>query len=153
MNIEKLEQLASTIEKGYHTFDGEHVAFSMSSVYHDFDADKDVLFYSRDEMFASRNDIPDEIKATVKHSACLIGFTMILWGNKDLLLELEKADNGAEAVQNLEIEASSILNIDSQDAHELFYGALGRETTGEQVSRVIRKYIITGEIDWWLVQR
>lgn len=124
MNVERLEKLAETIKPGFHKFDDNLcVKFDMS------------CFFS--SVGIRRHD-------GCTHDACLIGFTILLFGDRSLLLQ---PPAGYETL-NWDAEATNLLDLPDDHSHELFYGSLSNKTSGEDVSRVIRKFLITGHVDW-----
>lgn len=132
MNVQRLEQLAETVEKGYHIFDGNlNVMFNMAT-------------------FFKQGSQPSD-----KHYAdsCLIGFTILLFGGDKSLLHkaidrsLDEKEQEINSL-NLDAEARNLLDISEADSHELFYGSLSNQTQGFQAAAVIRKYLKTGKVVW-----
>lgn len=141
MNVERLEQLAATIEKGYHTFDGMKVNLNMGWFF--------TRVSDRSEKWPFRQTdgtLPDAV-------ACLIGFTILLFGeNKEMLYSVgDRSLNPDEReinALNLDAEARNLLGLSESDSHELFYGSLSDKIPPEEVAKVIRKYLRTGKVVW-----
>lgn len=156
MNIEKLTSLADVIEKGYIVKEDKLFAFTMSSVFHKFSSQA-LDYYGRKSVLSNRTDLPDNVKSEADYCGCLMGFTVLLWGDKAFLKSLEDVVVSYPAhgnlVENIEIEASSILGLEPIIAHEFFYGEISRYVSGPQAASVIRKLMAVGEVDWWQVQK
>lgn len=156
MNVEKLTALADVIEKGYLTAGDKTVAFTMSTVFYDFTWQKSD-YYKRENVFSMREDIPDEVKASAGYCGCIMGITILMWGNSDFLENLVSAEETGSShlpiVCNIDIEARHILGLESDVAHDLFYGMVSRNVTGPQTASVIRKLLATGTVDWWQVRQ
>lgn len=141
MNVERLELLAATVEKGYHVFDGKKVGFNMATFY-----------TTKPSPYVIRSN-PEGFDAV----ACLIGFTILLFGGDKSLLENSDDRGLTESEQdqnsiNLDVEAWNLLDINEADSHELFYGCLSRTIDGKTAAKVIRKFLKTGKVDWSSVQ-
>lgn len=127
MNKERVLAVADLIEKGHHKFNGIHAKFEMSDWI--------------EPMFEDKTD-PDPFKCNT--SACIAGFTC-------LLFDYENASN--EVVQygrprkhyNVEFKAAELLDLDSPDSSNLFFGGKARADTA---AKVLRDFAETGIVDW-----
>lgn len=146
MNVERLETLAKTIQKGYHVFDGKKVAFSMGTHLQELKHGS----HSVDPATPNRPDLPRPMSYDMV--ACMIGFAALLYVAPADLVKFRTGWGGYN-LDNLEVEACNILGLDGDVGYNLFYGVVDSNVTGEEAARVIRKLLISGEVDWMMIER
>lgn len=142
MQVEKLKELADTVRKGYHKFGSWNMALNMQTVFKNNETGH--LRY-----LPVRSDLgPDLSKYNC--SGCLVGFTLFLNNKQGMALIYHDEDF---SVENCTVEASHILGLDHATADLLFFGSVSPSVTGEDAYRVLRAFLITGKVDWFLIHR
>jgi hypothetical protein len=138
MDVQRLKTLANVVEQGVVEFPemGLNVAFNM-----------EVTFSAQTGWYVpiTRIDIPDWKK--VNACCCLLGFTMILYSplKHDFLRGNMELSTFHEGMQELQLDRKTGL--------ALFYGTLDRWITGEGAARVVRKLILTEQVDWSIARQ
>lgn len=145
MNIAKLEKLADTVRPGIWRIEAPDrlIAFNMGTCYQHVSHRQ----YANNPLVPVRDDVPNPREVNL--CACLIGYTMELWGDQEMMRTTRKQD--PEWVLNWQIEATNILGLDDETAWKLFFDTTSPSRSGEDAYRVIRKLLLTGEVDWGMV--
>lgn len=145
MNVELLENLEKSIRPGHHRFGDWNVALNMMTV-----IALSKPFNVRDpyEVIPDRLELGDPRQYDA--ACCMIGFTLFLTGKEQMLLSQPDADFTTD---NAFIEAKHLLDVDQGIAHDLFFGCMSRQVTGDDAARIIRNLRITGKVDWMLRHR
>jgi len=138
MNVERLKLLADTIEKGVVEFPdlGHVVAFNMAMIF--ISTDKIRVF--------DRSDILEPEKVTA--CGCNMGFTILLFSDDKLKRAVAEFSLVSDEQFDFYTEAKLLLDLDAEQAVSLFYGRMSPTITGERVANVIRRLILTEQVDW-----
>ena len=141
MDIDKLKQLADTVERGVVEFPelSRVVVLDMSVEYCNLEQDGSYKL-------PVRSDIPEPSKVTA--CACGIGFTIALFSPLKSNLYNKTFTQRAD----LFTEATLILDLTREQAIMLFLHRMSRFITGEQFARVIRNLLLTGKVDWMIIE-
>jgi hypothetical protein len=152
MNKERLLALADVIQKGHHKFNGIDAAFLMSDwmapamTLAKKDANQkadDDFDYLEFVTIPDRSDLKDLAVENCNTAACMAGFACLIFDYQNS----SKAMND-DNVYNVKNEARYILELDYDQANELFATNTARSITGPMAAKVIRYFVETGEVDW-----
>lgn len=138
MNIDKLKELADTVERGVVVFPklGMVVAFDMSVEFCNIMSVVSV---------PHRTDVPDPFKVTA--CGCGIGFAIALFSP----LKARLKDRDFLTQTDLYTEACLILDLTREQSKELFFGRMSKHITGADYARVIRNFLLTEKVDWMIL--
>lgn len=79
-------------------------------------------------------------------TACVAGHAIILAG-------LAGSPEAIEDLPRFSTTAQEWLELDDEDANELFYGGIGVLATAPMAARVVRRLAQTGEVDWSVARK
>jgi hypothetical protein len=138
MDVDKLKHLADTVERGVVEFPELEriVALDMSV---------DFVSIMSVNSVPDRSDIPNPFK--VNACGCGIGFTILLFSP----LKVQMTDRMYLRNADLFTEAALILDLTREQATALFLGRLSRYITGAEFARVIRNFLLTGNVNWMII--
>lgn len=143
MNVERLSTLASVAREECHEFGSIRLGLSMNTVFSIAKPEN----WSFNMMTGGRFK---EMDPKPTHFGCLVAYTLFLNDKKEMLLCYHSDDF---RVENCVAEAQNILGLDNEKSNALFFGNNSPRINGEDAYRVIRKFLITGDVDWFLLQR
>lgn len=137
MNIERLEKLADTVRSGIWVRpNGEVIAFKMTAFYDPHPSE--VPF---------RSDIPD--RDIISACCCLVGFTILLFAEQRFIDETKPGETYGI---NWDIEAQQLLDLTPEQGNDLFYQCMSDQLTGNDAYRVVRKLLLTEQVDWDMIR-
>lgn len=137
MNIERLEKLADIVRSGIWVQpNGEVVAFCMTAFYD-----------PHPNSVPFREDIPD--RDIISTCACLVGYAVLLFADQRFIDETKP---GITYGINWDIEAQQLLDLTPEQGDALFYGIMSEAVTGQDAYRVIRKLLLTEQVDWDMIR-
>lgn len=140
MNIDRLKELADTVEKGVVEFPEfkKLMAFNMWTYYRNVEH----IQYATNWLIPERDDIPD--RRACNACGCIMGFTILLFSPLRYRLIASPQELAKEA--DLYVECRLLLELNETQSWPLFHGNMDRQTTGETAARIIRRLILTGKV-------